>query len=76
MTVRRVQGIIHTRHRSADCVAKAVIPDNLERMVTRAEGEHVRTEMQSEGIRTMIASVDDYLMNLSIAEELCSLGSD
>ncbi|MDI6719229.1 MAG: KEOPS complex subunit Pcc1 [Methanomicrobiales archaeon] len=68
----RIRGAITTRHRAADCVARALAPDNLSAMRTEARGDAVVTVVRSESLRSVIASVDDYLMNLDIAEDVCS----
>jgi hypothetical protein len=41
-------------------------------MTTTAEGDKVTTVITGTQLRSVIASVDDYLMNLAIAEETCS----
>jgi hypothetical protein len=71
-----IEGILITRRRHAGCVAGALSPDNLSGMHTTACGDDVRTEVRSEKIRSLIASVDDYLMNCAIAEDLCRYASD
>jgi len=70
-----IEGEILTDHRNAACVAGAIRPDNLLSMQTTAEGDRVRTVVSGAKLRSIIASVDDYLMNLAIAEELCNYGS-
>jgi hypothetical protein len=40
-------------------------------MQTGAEGDMVITWIQGNSLRSVIASVDDYLMNLAVAEDLC-----
>lgn len=76
MSISKIEGLVRTVHRNPACVARALQPDNLQQMVTLAEGNYVRTEIRSERVRSVIASMDDYLMNLSIAEALCSFVSD
>ena len=71
-----IEGEIITRHRNASCIAGAIRPDNLLNMITMASGDEVKTVMSGTKLRSLIASVDDYLMNLAIAEELCKYGSD
>lgn len=70
-----IDGEILTVHRNAACVAGAIRPDNLLSMQTTAEEGRVRTVVSGTKLRSVIASVDDYLMNLAIAEELCNYGS-
>jgi hypothetical protein len=71
-----IEGEIITRHRNASCIAGAIRPDNLLNMITMASGNKVKTVISGTKLRSLIASVDDYLMNLAIAEELCRFGSD
>lgn len=71
-----IQGEIRTGHINAACVASALCPDNLQSMQTRDEGNLVVTEIQGTSLRSVIASVDDYLMNLAVAEDLCTLAGD
>jgi hypothetical protein len=69
----QIEGIITTRHTNACCVAGALAPDNLSSMTTVAEDDAVKTTIAGTKLRSVIASVDDYLMNLAIAEDACSL---
>lgn len=66
-----IEGSICTPHADAACVAGALSSDNLTNMKTEASGGIVRTDIRTERLRSLIASVDDYLMNLAIAEEIC-----
>jgi len=69
----QVEGTIRTCHADAACIAAALSPDNLKSMETRAEGSRVVTTIMGTQLRSVIASVDDYLMNLAVAEDACSL---
>jgi hypothetical protein len=69
--VIRVEGTICTAHANPACVAEALGVDNLKGMNTRAAGDRVVTELSGTQLRSIIASVDDYLMNLAIAEDVC-----
>ncbi len=71
----RISGRITTIHRNAACVAAALKPDNLNSLTTTAAGDRVSTTITGSRMRTIIASVDDYLMNLAIAEDACSVSS-
>jgi hypothetical protein len=71
----QINGRITTVHRNAGCVAPALAPDNLTSMTTTAEGNLVITVLTGTQLRSVIASVDDYLMNLAIAEDNCSFFS-
>ena len=68
----QIEGIITTQHSNAVCVAAALAPDNLRNMTTTADGCCVKTTMNGTRLRSIIASMDDYLMNLAIAEDACS----
>jgi hypothetical protein len=68
----KIAGTITTRHENAPCVAAALSPDNLRSMETRAEDDRVVTDITGTQLRSVIASVDDYLMNLAVAEDSCS----
>jgi hypothetical protein len=71
--MKQITGIITTVHANAPVVASSLAPDNLRGMTTTAEGDRVTTVMCGTQLRSVIASVDDYLMNLAIAEETSSL---
>ena len=71
----QIAGMIATVHRNADCVAAALAPDNLLSMTTTASGDRVTTIITGTQVRSVIASVDDYLMMLTIADDACSFGS-
>ncbi|MDD1674969.1 MAG: hypothetical protein LUQ13_04915 [Methanomicrobiales archaeon] len=70
-----IEGTIRTSHTQAKCVAAALQVDNLASMHTTPIADTVETVVCSSSLRTVIASVDDYLMNLVVAEELCSSDS-
>jgi hypothetical protein len=71
----QIEGTIITVHPRACCIAAALRPDNLLSMETRAEGNRVITTITGTKIGSVIASVDDYLMNLAIAEDACSVSA-
>ena len=68
----QINGRIATVHRNAQCVAPALTPDNLTSMTTTSDGDRVTMTITGTQIRSVIASVDDYLMNLAVAEDTCS----
>jgi hypothetical protein len=70
-----VHGTIMTGHADPQSVAGAISADNLSLMNSEVSGEYVATSIESKRIRSVIASVDDYLMNLAIAEDLCTFNS-
>jgi hypothetical protein len=69
----QIKGIITTVHKNAGYVAAALAPDNLRSMDTKADGDRVVTTITGTQLRSVIASVDDYLMNLAVAEDACSV---
>ena len=69
----QIEGTITTVHDNAGCVAAALAPDNLRSMETKAGGNRVITTITGTQLRSVIASVDDYLMNLAVAEDACSV---
>jgi hypothetical protein len=71
----QITGMITTRHGNAVSVAEALAPDNLRTMTTTDDGDTVTTMITGTQLRSVIASVDDYLMNLAIAEDTCSVVS-
>jgi len=69
----QVRGLISTVHADAAGVALSLAPDNLRGMTTTADGDRVMTIIESTQLRSVIASMDDYLMNLAIADETTTL---
>jgi len=68
---------IRTRHDDAESVAAAVEPDNTTEMETAVEADDgpsdgttvVRTTVERETTGGLHATVDDYLVNLHVAEQ-------
>lgn len=54
-------------------VAKSVAPDNPENIITKQNGKDIVIHMTSNKLTSLIATLDDYLMNAKIAEEICEL---
>jgi hypothetical protein len=70
-----IRGTITTAHPDPARVAGAIAPDNLASMKTRPGDGVVVTDLEGRNLRSIIASVDDYLMNLAIAEDVCRCAS-
>ena len=70
-----IQGTITTVHCDPERVARSLAPDNLASMKTTAGDGVVHTVISGENLRSIIASVDDYLMNLAIVEDVCTCTS-
>ncbi|MDO5845806.1 MAG: KEOPS complex subunit Pcc1 [Methanocorpusculum sp.] len=66
----KTTGEISVHTPSAERIAEALSPDNGGFIECRAEGGNVCAYVFGESLRTIIATVDDYLMNLSVAEQL------
>ncbi|MDV0442871.1 KEOPS complex subunit Pcc1 [Methanorbis rubei] len=65
-----VTGTITSMHASAENVAKALSPDNGGFMTVDAVGGYVVAKIEGKSLRSVIATVDDYLVNLSVSERL------
>jgi hypothetical protein len=46
----------------------AVIPDNTEEMATRVDGDAVVTTIERDSTGGLASTVDDYVVNLTVAE--------
>ncbi len=68
----QIEGWIVTRHERPSCVARSLAPDHLRSMTSRPEQGCVVTRIEGEQLRSILASVDDYLINLAIADEVCT----
>jgi hypothetical protein len=53
-------------------VAAALEPDNLNLIRTIQVGGGVQALVDGTRLRSIIATVDDYLMNLAIADDVCN----
>lgn len=56
--------------KDANALARAIEPDNLPEMAMKADGEGLSFELSVQKIGTLLATLDDLLMNLKIAEEI------
>lgn len=67
-----IEGTILTVHADAACCAAAVSPDNHGLILTAPlSGRVLKSTVSGTNLRSIIATVDDYLMNLGVAEETC-----
>ena len=55
--------------KDANALARAIEPDNLPEMAMKADREGLSFELSVQKIGTLLATLDDLLMNLKIAEE-------
>lgn len=65
-----VTGMIVSAHVHAGHVASALSPDSAGFMTVDVVDGHVVAKIEGESLRSVIATVDDYLMNLSVSERL------
>ncbi|MEA5037144.1 hypothetical protein SDC9_32469 [bioreactor metagenome] len=66
----KITGEIRSRVQSADEIEKSLAPDNAGFIDTSYEDGYITARVNGESLRSVIATVDDYLMNLSVAERL------
>ncbi len=66
---------IRTTHDDPALVAAAVTPDNTASMNTRVEGDCVVTTIQRETTGGLRSTVDDYVVNCSVAERAAAAAS-
>lgn len=71
-----ITGEIKFRVKDAKKIADSLSPDNLGFIECFEDGEFVTAEVKGESLRTMISTIDDYLMNLSVAERLSETVSE
>ena len=70
---------IRTTHASADAaaiVAGAVEPDNTDSMTTHVDGDRVVTTVERETTGGLHSTVDDYVVNLTVADRLVEGDTD
>jgi hypothetical protein len=65
---------LRTTHADAAAVARSLAPDNTAQMDTRVEGDRVVTTVERETTGGLRATVDDYVTNLQVADELHTNG--
>lgn len=70
----KINGIIRTLHENPQHIAESVSADNMTGIETGFEGDLVVTRICSTRIRTVIATLDDYLTNIMVAEGVRDAG--
>jgi len=60
----------HGSAKRAAMVAAALAPDNTDEMTTTTDGRQVTTTIERETTGGLQATVDDYVVNVRIADEL------
>ncbi|WP_424019442.1 KEOPS complex subunit Pcc1 [Halorientalis pallida] len=68
--MRAVIETTHGTHERAAMVAAALAPDNTDEMETTVDGETVRTVIERASTGGLHATVDDYVVNCTVADEL------
>ncbi len=64
---------ITTTHEAPETVAAAVTPDNTDEMETTVEDGAVLTRIERPTTSGLASTVDDYVVNLTVAEETTTL---
>ncbi len=71
----KITGTLISKLESADIINGALSPDNSGYMECVSEGDVLTASVSGDSVKTVLATVDDYLMNLSVAcktHEACS----
>ncbi len=70
----RIKGKLTLKSEKADelvsVIARSLAPDNVSEMKTVVDGDSVTVIFEGDKVGTILASVDDYLMNATIVEKL------
>ncbi|HJJ30209.1 MAG TPA: KEOPS complex subunit Pcc1 [Methanocorpusculum sp.] len=66
----KITGKIISKNLNADEIERSLSPDNGGFIETSFEEGCIVAKVSGESLRSVIATVDDYLMNLSVAERL------
>jgi len=72
----KIEGKVSTRHENAACVAAAVQTDNTSDINTVSLDGRVVTTIVGTSFSRIIATVDDYLMSLAVADEVSTSKKD
>ncbi|MCX9024475.1 MAG: KEOPS complex subunit Pcc1 [Candidatus Methanoperedens sp.] len=73
----RIKGKLTLKSEKADelvnVIAQSLAPDNVSGMKTIVEGDSVTVMFEGDKVGTILASVDDYLMNAKIASDMLKI---
>ncbi len=73
----RIKGKLALKSEKADelvnIIAQSLAPDNVSGMKTIVEGDSVTVMFEGDKVGTVLASVDDYLMNAKIASDMLKI---
>jgi tRNA threonylcarbamoyladenosine modification (KEOPS) complex Pcc1 subunit len=67
-----ITAILVYEHPQALSIVEALQPDNTSEIKMKATGNKVAIRVQTKKLRTLLASCDDLLSNLQIAQEMLS----
>lgn len=70
------RAVITTTHADADVVAASLTPDNTESMTTTVRESTVKTTVERDRTGGLQSSVDDYVVNLTVADAVCETARD
>lgn len=71
-----MRGMISLSHKRQDVVAviaASLRPDNMSNMETVIKDDTVVTSITTDRLSSLISTIDDYLMNAKVAEDLCQV---
>jgi hypothetical protein len=72
--MRRAQ--LHTESSNPEIVAAALVPDNTREMKTQVADGTIETTVTRETTGGLRSTVDDYIVNLSVAERITQIASE
>lgn len=73
---QRTHATVRTTHARPEIVAAAVRPDNTPNIETRVVDGRVETTVERTTASGLRATVDDYVVNLTVADEVARRGTD
>ncbi len=65
-----------TASSNPEIVAAALAPDNTDEMDTQVDGDAIETRLTRETTGGLRATVDDYVVNLSVAERVTRMATE
>ncbi|MDY6866245.1 MAG: KEOPS complex subunit Pcc1 [Halobacteriota archaeon] len=71
-----MRGMISLSHKGRDVVAviaASLRPDNMSNMETVIKDDAIVTSIETDRLSSLISTIDDYLMNAKVAEDLCQV---
>ena len=67
---------LRTTHAAPETVAAALRPDNTDSVATAVDGDRVVTTVERETTGGLHSTVDDYVVNLTVAETVTATATD